>query len=75
MNPALIRALDGERRAELLQARQFRDIHRQDGHEAQSPNSVMHVTHRSLTQLRRSLGSVLVVAGTRLMSTNHVTID
>jgi len=75
MNPALIRALDGERRAELLQARQFRDNQLQCRHEAQSPTSVMPVTHRPLGQLRRSLGSVLVVAGTRLMAPNHVTID
>jgi hypothetical protein len=75
MNPALISALDRERRAELLDARQFRDSHRQWRHETPASISVAAVPHRPLIQLRRSLGSALVVAGTRLMATNHVTVD
>jgi hypothetical protein len=75
MNPVLIRALDGERRAEFLRARQFRDSQLQWRQEAPSPPAVGHVTRRPVTQLRRSLGSVLVVAGTRLMANNGVTAD
>jgi hypothetical protein len=74
MNPALIRALGRERHAERLDARHFRDTERQWRHQAPSPTSVAGA-RRPLTQLRRSLGSVLVEAGTRLMATAPVTID
>jgi hypothetical protein len=75
MNPVLIRALGRERSAELLQARPFRDTQRRCRHQAPSPTSVVPVTGRPVTQLRRSFGSMLVVAGTRLMAGNGVTVD
>ena len=75
MNPALISALGRQRDAELLHAQQFRDSQRQWRQGSESATRRTAVTRRPVTQLRRSLGSVLVVAGTRLMTTNQVTVD
>ncbi|HXQ44827.1 MAG TPA: hypothetical protein VN816_09320 [Acidimicrobiales bacterium] len=61
MHPDLIRALARERHAEILRAQHFRDIAAPSG-DAGRRGPVHH--------LRRSLGSALVAAGTRLMPSN-----
>src|SRR5580693_6383366 len=61
MHPELIRALGRERHAELLRRQQFRNTDDFDAWPGpRSPGSVRH--------LRRTLGSALVTAGTRLMA-------
>jgi len=69
MHPDLISALERERHAELLRARQFRDTARDD--------SVSLVPRRRtpVHHLRRAVGSALVAAGTRLMPPNQTTAD
>jgi hypothetical protein len=62
MHPDLLRALARERHAELLRARQFRD-NRAGG----SPSPVRR-TQSPVHPLRRTVGSALVAAGTRLMA-------
>ena len=62
MHPDLIRALARERQAELLRPRQFRNT-QADGYPSldRTPPGPVH-------HLRRTLGSALVTAGTRLMA-------
>ena len=76
MHPELIRALGRERQAELLRAQQFRDSQLHVRVDAEvGPASDIHRAGRPIEQFRRSLGSALVVAGTRLMATNRVSVD
>jgi hypothetical protein len=69
MHPSSIGALARQRHRELLQERQFRNIGAGD------PASVGELTRRPIRHVRRSVGSALVVAGTRLMAPGqrHVT--
>ncbi len=71
MHPDVIRALARERHAELL-----RDHHSRDSrHGADAPASHLNRRRRPVRHLRRSLGSALVQAGSRLMAPNHAAAD
>lgn len=62
MHPHFVQALARERRAEILRAQRFRDSG-PDGEASYGAPS-----RRPHRPLRRSVGSFLVVAGTRLMA-------
>ena len=62
MHPDLIGALARERQAELLRQQQFRNTG------ADETSSVVTATRRPIHSFRSSVGSALVVAGTRLMA-------
>lgn len=62
MHPNLIGALARERQAELLRQHQFRNT------EADERSSVVDATRKQVHTIRCSVGSALVVAGTRLMA-------
>ncbi|MGH9016590.1 MAG: hypothetical protein ACRDY1_02465 [Acidimicrobiales bacterium] len=69
MHPDLITALARQRQADLRHEYQFRDL---DG------NAVDHEAARAgrpLVQVRRSLGSALVLMGTRLLPPGHPAAD
>jgi hypothetical protein len=69
MHPDVIRALVRERQAELLRHQQFRNIR------APGARTARKTTRRPVHHLRLSLGSALVVAGTRLLPSSHATAD
>jgi hypothetical protein len=62
VHPQLIGALARERQADLLRQQPFRNI------EADDHSSVVNATRRPIHTIRCSVGSALVVAGTRLMT-------
>ncbi len=65
MHPFSIGALARQRHHELLQERQYRDIGAGDS------ASGSDLTRRPIRLVRHSVGSALIVAGTRLMAPGH----
>jgi hypothetical protein len=76
MHPEFIRALGREREAELLRHQHFRDTRSRRAIRRIQKNSAVlvavpsaaPVARRPVDHLRRSLGSALVTAGTRLLA-------
>ena len=69
MHPDLLHALGKERRAELLRQHQFRHNERRP-----SPSPLV-ARRRPLRRLRLSLGTLLVLAGARLIGRGPDTAD
>jgi hypothetical protein len=67
MHPSLTEALGRERHAELLRRQRFRES------ATTRSGSVASRTRGPIPSIRHSLGSALVVAGTRLMTPNRTT--
>jgi len=62
MHPDLLHALGKERHAELLRQHQFRHNEREP-----SPTPLVASTRPAVRRVRRSLGTLLVLAGARLL--------
>ncbi|HXQ61075.1 MAG TPA: hypothetical protein VN796_02005 [Acidimicrobiales bacterium] len=69
MHPYLMEALARQHRAELLRQQHFRD------RRAATPASSVDATPRPIGSVRRSLGTALVLAGTRLMTGRDPTAE
>ncbi len=69
MHPHLITALARQRRADLLRQQRFRD----DRLRCRAP--AIDATERPIRSVRYSLGSALVLAGTRLMAGRGASVD